>query len=75
MTDTHVGVMARVESAPAAVTVLNGYSAIGNEATVRAGCRLAGTVVYPRLTVPAATVTPVGTTFVVATDFIGEASA
>lgn len=75
VTDTHVGVMARVESAPAAVTVLNGYSAIGNEATVRAGCRLAGTVVYPRLTVPAATVTPVGTTFVVATDFIGEASA
>jgi NDP-sugar pyrophosphorylase family protein len=68
VTDTHIGVMARVESTLDAATVLEGYTALGHEVTVGRGARLTGTIVYPRLTVPAHSVIPAGATLTSATD-------
>ncbi|MCU7729569.1 NDP-sugar synthase [Actinoplanes sp. KI2] len=70
ITDAHIGVMATVESTHEAITALEGYTALGHEATVRAGARLTGTVVYPRFTVPAGATTPNGTVLVTAADLI-----
>ncbi|MFF4192891.1 sugar phosphate nucleotidyltransferase [Nonomuraea sp. NPDC001831] len=63
LTDTHVGTMAKVESFVDCVTVLSGYSALGNGVTVQAGVRLSGVTVYPGLTVPAHCEAAAGTSF------------
>jgi NDP-sugar pyrophosphorylase family protein len=68
ITDSHIGVMARVESDPGSPTVVDGYSALGHEVTVRAGARLHGVTVYPRLTVPADARIPVGATLTTPTE-------
>ena len=74
VSDTHIGVMARVESGPEAPTVVDGYSALGHEVTVRAGTRLSGVTVYPRLTVPPDISVPVGAALTAATDMLPWAS-
>jgi NDP-sugar pyrophosphorylase family protein len=49
LTDVVVGAMAVVESSEDAPTRLSGYSAIGDEARIRAGARLHGVHVFPRI--------------------------
>ena len=66
--DSHLGIMANIESTPNAVTVVDGYSALEHEVTVRPGAWLTGLSVYPRLTVPAGLSFPPGTTLTEAAD-------
>ena len=66
--DSHLGIMANIESTPNAVTVVDGYSALGHEVTVRPGAWLTGLSVYPRLTVPAGLSFSPGTTLTEAAD-------
>ena len=51
LVDAFVGAMAVVESSAQAPTRLSGYSAIGDEARIRAGARLHGVHVFPRVEV------------------------
>jgi NDP-sugar pyrophosphorylase family protein len=66
--DSHVGIMANIESTPQTLTVVEGYSALGHEVTLRPGVRLNGVAVYPGITVPAGTFVAPGTTLTEATD-------
>jgi mannose-1-phosphate guanylyltransferase / phosphomannomutase len=70
VSDTHIGVMARVDSTPTAATVVERFSALGNEVTVAAGARLAGVTVYPRLNVPWQVPLPAGAAVTCAADVL-----
>lgn len=70
VTDTHIGVMAQVESTMDTSTVLSGFTALGAEVTVRAGARLSGVSVYPGLTVPPAAGIASGTTLTTQADLL-----
>jgi NDP-sugar pyrophosphorylase family protein len=61
VSDTFLGLMARVESTWDRLTVLDSCCALGHEVTVPAGTRLSGVAAYPGLTVPAGTGVPAGT--------------
>jgi mannose-1-phosphate guanylyltransferase / phosphomannomutase len=61
VSDTFLGLMARVESSRDRPTVLDACCALGHEVTVPAGTRLSGVTAYPGLTVPAGTRIPSGT--------------
>ncbi|GII87762.1 hypothetical protein Ssi03_57520 [Sphaerisporangium siamense] len=60
LVDTHVGMMASVESSLESATVLDGFTALGHEATVQEGTRLTGVTVDPRLTVRSGDEVPAG---------------
>lgn len=70
VTDAHVGVMARLESAPDSITTVDGYSAIGHEVTVHAGAALTGVCVYPNLTVPSGARFPAGGALTTGSDLL-----
>jgi NDP-sugar pyrophosphorylase family protein len=73
ITDTHIGVMARIESTSDLVTVLDGFTALGHEVTVEAGAVLTGVTVYPKLTVPAEAGVPPGAGLTTAADLLAWA--
>ena len=66
--DSHIGIMANIESTPQAVTVVDGYSVLGHEVTLRPGVRLTAVSVYPGLTVPAGVYIAPGSTLTDPTD-------
>jgi NDP-sugar pyrophosphorylase family protein len=61
LTDVVLGSMAVVESNPRLPTELHGFTAIGDEARIRAGARLQGVHVFPRVEVAAGPPAPPGT--------------
>ncbi|MEV6981623.1 NDP-sugar synthase [Sphaerisporangium sp. NPDC051017] len=70
LVDTHVGMMACVESSLQAVTTLDGYTALGHEAIVQEGTRLTGVTVDPRLTVRSGDDVPAGTQLTTVGDLV-----
>jgi hypothetical protein len=60
LSDTHVGMMARVDSSLRRPTVIDGFSALGHEVRVSEGARLTGVTAYPGLTVGAGADAPEG---------------
>lgn len=61
LTDTYLGVMAEVASDPDRATVLDGWTALGDETLVGAGARLSGVTAAPGLQLPGTLTAPPGT--------------
>lgn len=68
LTDTYLGVMAEVGSAPDRYTVLDGHTALGDEVRVGAGAQLSGVTAAPGLHLPGSLTVPAGTALTTSSD-------
>jgi NDP-sugar pyrophosphorylase family protein len=68
--DAYLGYLTRIDSTAEAPVVVDGFSALGDEVTVRRGVRLTGVAVHPRLVIPAGTQMPAGIQVESATDVL-----